>query len=185
MHKSRCKNISNTRCSSIAWTSVPGVVTFTSTQWIPKDWLSAWPGQSSSISQVVSPEFCPAVQLSRAVLSHCTPHLVKMGPRKANMWWCQPCPPLEHRRHGNKLPSGPDPVACAWELEPSTSHLLSHPPKIIEKQMKEKAGFDLMGADSSKKITNGGYRHAVEGCVYVHLGQTRVYSWLTISSHQQ
>lgn len=118
MHKSKRRDLSNTRCLSTPWTSVPGIGPISASTPNSQGWLLAWPAWPVlSISQVVSPVFCLcSVQQSSFISLYPTP--CQDGPSQSqHVVDASPAHPLSVGRPGNKLPSGPDPVACTWELE--------------------------------------------------------------------
>lgn len=85
---------------------------------IPRDGSQpGLPGQSSA-----SPRWSALHSVrpfSSAEQSHLTvPHtLSRRALASQHVVDASPALPWSTGRHGNKLPSGPDPVACAWELE--------------------------------------------------------------------
>ena len=85
-----------------------------------------FPGMALSLACLASPQHLPggqpcvlsghSVQQSSLISLHPTP--CQDGPLQSqHMVDASPAHPLSVGRPGNKLPSGPDPVACAWELE--------------------------------------------------------------------
>ena len=85
-----------------------------------------FPGMALSLACLASPQHLPggqpcvlsghSVQQSSLISLHPTP--CQDGPLQSqHMVDASPAHPLSLGRPGNKLPSGPDPVACAWELE--------------------------------------------------------------------
>ena len=130
MHKSKCRDLSNTRCLSTLCTSVPGIGPVSASTPNSQGWLLAWPAWPVlSISQVVSPVLSGrSVQQSSLISLHPTP--CQDGPLQSqHVVDASPAHPLSVGRPGNKLPSGPDPVACAWELERA---VLSHPLRYMK-----------------------------------------------------
>ena len=84
------------------------------------------PGMALSLACLASPQHLPgdqpcvlsgrSVQQSSLISLHPTP--CQDGPLQSqHVVDANPAHPLSVGRPGNKLPSGPDPVACAWELE--------------------------------------------------------------------
>ena len=84
------------------------------------------PGMALSLACLASPQHLPgdqpcvlsgrSVQQSSLISLHPTP--CQDGPLQSqHVVDASPAHPLSVGRPGNKLPSGPDPVACAWELE--------------------------------------------------------------------
>ena len=84
------------------------------------------PGMALSLACLASPQHLPggqpcvlsgrSVQQSSLISLHPTPY--QDGPLQSqHVVDASPAHPLSVGRPGNKLPSGPDPVACAWELE--------------------------------------------------------------------
>lgn len=85
-----------------------------------------FPGMALSLACLASPQHLPGGQpcvlsghsVQQSSLISLQPTPCQDGPLQSqHMVDASPAHPLSLGRPGNKLPSGPDPVACAWELE--------------------------------------------------------------------
>ena len=152
MHKSKCRDLSNTRCFSTPWTSVPGIGPISASTPNSQGWLLAWPvWPVLSISQVVSPVFCLAIQFNRAVSSHCSPHPVKMGPCKANTWW-MPALPTPWAWGGLEIscPLGQT-LWLVWELERAVNFPPLESPTEIHEAGQKGEKITLIQWDTSSR----------------------------------